>query len=52
VTSRYWNGPCPEEPLKRVQHRFAPVVTRLRTADPYAVDLALAALVLFAMSLQ
>ncbi|SEE77990.1 hypothetical protein SAMN05216489_08257 [Streptomyces sp. 3213] len=32
----------------RVQHWFAPVVARLRTANPYAVDSALAALVLFA----
>ncbi|MFD8522172.1 sensor histidine kinase [Streptomyces capillispiralis] len=31
---------------------FAPVVTRWRTANPYALDTALAALVLFAVSLQ
>jgi len=36
----------------RVQHRFAPVVAWLRTANPYALDSALAALVLFAVSLQ
>lgn len=34
------------------QHWFAPVVARLRTANPYVVDSALAALVLFAVSLQ
>jgi signal transduction histidine kinase len=42
----------PEEPLMSVSHWFTPVVARLRTANPYAVDSALAALVLFAVSLQ
>ncbi|MFE3031181.1 sensor histidine kinase [Streptomyces canus] len=38
--------------MSAVRSWYAPVVTRLRTANPYVVDGALAALVLFAASLQ
>ncbi len=57
--SEYWDGPCPEEPRMPAQSWFAPAVSRwrsvrsrLRTTHPYVVDTALAALVLFAASLQ